>query len=44
MGEKMAEGTKDELLATCLPFRNMWDAMFRTQTRVHKEPMEVSTL
>lgn len=26
-GEKIAEGTKDELLETCPPFRNMWNIM-----------------
>lgn len=43
MGEKIAEGTKDELLATCLPFRGMWDAMFRTQKSSFKEPVEAAT-
>lgn len=28
-GKKIAEGTREELLATCPPFRLMWEAMFR---------------
>lgn len=28
-GKKMAEGTKDELLATCEPFKNMWKLMMQ---------------
>ncbi len=28
-GEKIAEGTKEELLANCVPFRLMWDAMYK---------------
>lgn len=31
-GEKIAEGTKDELLQTCDAFRRTWDAMFNTQS------------
>ena len=30
-GEKLAEGTRDELLKNCPPFRLMWEAMFRTK-------------
>lgn len=30
-GEKLAEGTRDELLKSCEPFRLMWEAMFRTK-------------
>lgn len=30
-GEKIAEGTREELLATCPPFRLMWEAMFRVR-------------
>lgn len=30
-GEKIAEGTKDELLANSAHFRLMWDAMYKTQ-------------
>jgi ABC-type multidrug transport system fused ATPase/permease subunit len=29
-GEKIAEGTRDELLSTCTPFRQMWEALYRT--------------
>jgi len=28
-GEKIAEGTKDELLASCVGFKLMWDTMHR---------------
>ena len=34
-GEKIAEGTKDELLETCPSFRLMWEAMFRTKVAAH---------
>lgn len=30
-GTKLAEGTREELLKTCEPFRLMWEAMFRIQ-------------
>jgi len=30
-GEKLAEGTRDELLETCAQFRLMWETMFRTK-------------
>lgn len=30
-GEKLAEGTRDELLENCPPFRLMWEAMFLTK-------------
>ncbi|NGX39346.1 MAG: Lipid A export ATP-binding/permease protein MsbA [Chlamydiae bacterium] len=30
-GEKIAEGTREELLENCPPFRLMWEAMFRTK-------------
>jgi ABC-type multidrug transport system fused ATPase/permease subunit len=36
-GEKIAEGNKEELLANCIQFRLMWDAMYKTQTRVKKD-------
>ncbi len=29
-GEKIAEGTKEELLANCDPFRKMWDLLYRS--------------
>lgn len=39
-GEKIAEGTKEELLATSAHFRLMWDAMYRTQhSAKDKEPV-----
>ncbi len=34
MGEKIAEGTRDELLQTCPPFRSMWEALYRTKIKV----------
>ena len=30
-GEMLAEGTKDELLENCLPFRAMWEQFHRTK-------------
>ncbi|MBM3198762.1 MAG: ABC transporter ATP-binding protein, partial [Chlamydiae bacterium] len=30
-GEKIAEGTKEELLLSCPPFRRMWEMMYKTQ-------------
>ncbi len=30
-GEKIAEGTREELLQTCTPFRLMWEAFYRTR-------------
>ena len=30
-GQKIAEGSKDELLATCEPFKHLWETHFRTQ-------------
>ncbi|NNM42867.1 MAG: ABC transporter ATP-binding protein [Chlamydiae bacterium] len=30
-GEKIAEGTRDELLQTCEPFRLTWEAMFHSE-------------
>lgn len=30
-GRKIAEGTKDELLETCAPFRHMWELMHRQE-------------
>jgi ABC-type multidrug transport system fused ATPase/permease subunit len=30
-GEKIAEGSKDELLRTCEPFRLTWETLYRTQ-------------
>lgn len=29
-GQKIAEGTREQLLRTCEPFRQMWDALYRT--------------
>ena len=29
-GEKLAEGTKEELLASCTPFKLLWETHFRT--------------
>jgi ABC-type multidrug transport system fused ATPase/permease subunit len=36
-GEKIAEGTKDELLQTCEPFRLMWEALYRSQKKTIEE-------
>jgi ABC-type multidrug transport system fused ATPase/permease subunit len=33
-GEKIAEGSKDELLRTCEPFRLTWEALYLTQKQV----------
>lgn len=38
-GEKLAEGTKDELLATCEPFRLTWEALYQTEKRTAIEPL-----
>jgi ABC-type multidrug transport system fused ATPase/permease subunit len=32
-GEKVAEGTKEELLASCDPFKLLWETHFRSQNR-----------
>ena len=32
-GQKVAEGSKEELLATCEPFKNLWETHFRAQNR-----------
>lgn len=37
-GEKIAEGSKDELIQSCDPFRLMWEMLYRTEK---KEPAEV---
>ena len=38
-GEKIAEGTKDELLKTCEPFRHMWDMLHHSEKK--PTPIEV---
>jgi ABC-type multidrug transport system fused ATPase/permease subunit len=38
-GEKVAEGTKDELLETCPQFRAMWEAMFRIKAQPQPQPL-----
>ena len=43
-GMNIAEGTKDELLATCPPFKLMWDTMFRTEKRIATSSVEVATV
>jgi ABC-type multidrug transport system fused ATPase/permease subunit len=35
-GVKIAEGSKQELLETCEPFRLMWEAMYRTEKTIEK--------
>jgi ABC-type multidrug transport system fused ATPase/permease subunit len=43
-GEKIAEGTRAELLETCTPFRMMWEALYRTKVkRVAVDPAESTT-
>ncbi|MCB1110048.1 MAG: ABC transporter ATP-binding protein [Chlamydiia bacterium] len=39
-GQKVAEGTKEELLATCAPFKLLWETNFRSQ---YQEPELVDT-
>jgi ABC-type multidrug transport system fused ATPase/permease subunit len=36
-GEKIAEGSRDELLQTCEPFRLMWEMLYRTSKK--KDPV-----
>jgi ABC-type multidrug transport system fused ATPase/permease subunit len=43
-GEKIAEGTKDELLKTCEQFRLMWETLYRSEKRTQKIPETVSTI
>lgn len=38
MGEKVAEGTKDELLLICPGFRQMWEMMHRSSSRTNSQP------
>jgi ABC-type multidrug transport system fused ATPase/permease subunit len=33
-GEKIAEGSKDELLLSCEPFRRMWELLHHSETKV----------
>lgn len=35
-GEKIAEGSKEELLQTCEPFRLMWETLYRTEKSPEK--------
>lgn len=35
-GVKIAEGTKQELLETCEPFRLMWEALYHTEKAIEK--------
>lgn len=39
-GTKIAEGTKEELLQSCEPFRRMWEALYHTE----KAEQEITTL
>lgn len=41
-GEKIAEGTKDELLESCEDFRLMWEALYRSEKRADKDPVSVT--
>lgn len=36
-GEKIGEGTKEEMLATCPPFKAMWEVMYQQQRRDHAQ-------
>ena len=38
-GEKIAEGSKKQLLETCEEFRTMWEALYRTE-KISKQPSE----
>lgn len=41
-GEKIAEGTREELLKTCEPFRHMWEALYHTEKKAEiADPVEV---
>jgi putative ABC transport system ATP-binding protein len=33
-GEKVAEGTKDQLLETCPAFKKMWDMMYMSPSAI----------
>ena len=43
-GVKIAEGTRDELLKSCDPFRRMWEALYHHDTYVHDVEAEKPTL
>lgn len=44
-GVKIAEGTKQELLETCEPFRLMWEAHYRTEKALEKVlPLEEESI
>jgi len=32
-GAKVAEGSKEQLLESCFPFRQMWEALYHTETK-----------
>jgi len=34
-GQKIAEGTREELIKTCPPFKLMWDMMNRSREKTH---------
>lgn len=36
-GKKIAEGSRDELLQTCEPFRQMWEALYRHDTSLYEK-------
>ena len=42
-GEKIAEGTRAELLETCAPFRLMWEALYRTTVKTSAEDAAIPT-
>ncbi|NGX45450.1 MAG: Lipid A export ATP-binding/permease protein MsbA [Chlamydiae bacterium] len=42
-GEKIAEGTRAELLECCAPFRLMWEALYRTKIKTSAEDAAVPT-
>lgn len=41
-GVKIAEGTKEELLKTCDPFRRMWEALYHTEKYQREEAANLS--
>lgn len=43
-GVKIAEGTRDELLEECEPFRQMWEALYRHNTYQSEEVIKVPAL
>jgi putative ABC transport system ATP-binding protein/ATP-binding cassette subfamily C protein len=41
-GVKLSEGTREELMVSCPPFKLMWDTMFRTESKTEiEEPLSL---